>query len=313
MCTNNKHHGSALLTALFIMTLVAIVATAMTTRLQLDIYRTRMIVNQDKLYFASQAVTFWAINDLYDKNNHYFRSYKEGLVAEFPRELAKLDNSVQLGGGIYDLQARFNINNLIEKKNLSVFMNLMHQLNTQATSLERVNIALGVKHWLLDYRPGQGEDNYTSYYLSLKPPYYPAHQTLKSSSELRLLKDVDQSMYLNLEPFITALPESTSVNINTAPTPVIMALGDGLSESQANELIQARGSQGISDIKSISELLKKMNLPSDQITIESQYFLCLAYAKTEDFDLVVYSLLKRTRDKKGKLSVKVIRESLNSF
>jgi general secretion pathway protein K len=313
MNTIKNHLGSALLTALFIMTLVAIVATAMTTRLQLDIYRTRMVVNQDKLYFASQAVTFWAINELDDKNHHFFKSNKEGLVAEFPRELAKLDNSIQLRGGIYDLQARFNLNNLIEKKNLSVFMNLMHQLNPQATGIERVSIALGLKHWLLDYRPGQGEDNYTTYYLSLKPPYYPAHQTLKSSSELRLLKDVDQSMLLNLEPFITALPEATSVNINTAPKQVIMALGDGLTESQANELIQARGSEGISNLKSISEILKKINLPSDQITIESQYFLCLAYAKTEDFDLVVYSLLKRTRDKKGKLSVKLIRESLNSF
>jgi general secretion pathway protein K len=51
-----KDPGGALLTALFIMTLVAIVATAMSTRLQLDIYRTRLIVTYDKLYLASQAI-----------------------------------------------------------------------------------------------------------------------------------------------------------------------------------------------------------------------------------------------------------------
>ena len=45
-----KNKGGALLTALFIMTLVAIVATAMSTRLQLDIYRTDLIVSHNKLY-----------------------------------------------------------------------------------------------------------------------------------------------------------------------------------------------------------------------------------------------------------------------
>lgn len=59
--------GSALLTALFIMTLVAIVATAMSTKVQLDIYRTRLILTHDKLYFASQAVTFWSMGQLADK------------------------------------------------------------------------------------------------------------------------------------------------------------------------------------------------------------------------------------------------------
>ena len=53
--------GSALLTALFIMTLVAIVATAMSTKLQVDIYRTRLTLTHDKLYLASQGVAVWAL------------------------------------------------------------------------------------------------------------------------------------------------------------------------------------------------------------------------------------------------------------
>ena len=65
----NKSLGSALISALFIMTLVAIAATAMSTRLRLDIYRTSTHINSDKLYLASQAVTWWAMDKLSAQNN----------------------------------------------------------------------------------------------------------------------------------------------------------------------------------------------------------------------------------------------------
>ncbi|HAZ7573067.1 GspK family T2SS minor pseudopilin variant LspK [Legionella sp. PATHC032] len=310
---SSKIRGSALLTALFIMTLVAIVATAMSTRLQQDIYRTRLVITQDKLYLASQAVTFWALNELLDKNNRFTKTNQLGMVAQYPKNMESIYNQVQLSGGIFDLQGRFNLNNLIEKKSIPTLMHLIGHIYSKATSRDRANMALGVKHWLLAYDLGRGEDIYTSYYLSQKPPYYPSHQLIKSKSEFRLIKDVSASAYLALEPFITALPESTSININTAPKQILMSLGDGLSEAQANELITARGENGITDLKEINELLKKFNIPSDQITIESQYYLSVAYAKNDEFSLVVYSLLKRSRDRKGKLLTSVIRESINNF
>ena len=54
--------GSALISALFLMTLIAIVATAMSSRLQFDIYRTRLVIASDKLYLSSQYVMFWALD-----------------------------------------------------------------------------------------------------------------------------------------------------------------------------------------------------------------------------------------------------------
>ncbi|MFZ4077782.1 MAG: type II secretion system minor pseudopilin GspK, partial [Legionellaceae bacterium] len=60
MAVKRSSKGSALISALFLMTLVAIGATAMSSRLQLDIYRTRLILTSDALSLASEAVTFWA-------------------------------------------------------------------------------------------------------------------------------------------------------------------------------------------------------------------------------------------------------------
>lgn len=306
------HRGSALLTALFIMTLVAIVATAMTTRLQLDIYRTRLIVTHDKLYLASQVVTFWSLNELTDKTKLFTRLNEQGMVEQFPSKLGTIYDRVTLSGGLYDLQARYNLNNILEKKSMMSFINLIKNV-LQSNDTASTNLALSVKDWLSAYELARGKDAYTAYYLSQKPPYFPSHQIMQSSSELRLVKDIDAATFLAFEPFITVLPETTPINLNTAPKQLIMSLGNGISEVQANELIMARGEDGIKDIKDINELLKKLDLPNEQITIESQYFLNVANASSEDFNIVVYTLLKRSKDNQGKLSVSIIRESINSF
>ena len=307
---NNK--GGALLTALFIMTLVAIVATAMSTRLQLDIYRTRLIVTHDKLYLATQAVTFWALGELSDKSIQFTKSTNQGMVAQYPKNMQTLVNPIQLHGELYDLQARFNLNNLSDKKYIPVFVNLLSHTGELA-NVERVNLALAIQDWLFDYDLARGKDIYTSYYLSQKPAYYPSHLLMNSVSEFRLIKDVTPNIYKEVEPYITVLPEKTPININTASKKVLMSLGNGLTEAQVNELIMARGNEGIKDLKNINELSQKTNLPTEQITIDSQYFLNVANASSDEFKITVYTLLKRSRDKNGKISVGIIRESISTF
>jgi len=307
-----RARGGALLTALFIMTLVAIVATAMSTRLQVDIYRTRLIDTHDKLYLASQAVTFWAFTQLDNKELKFTKSTNEGMVAQYPKNLESLVGRIKLTGGIYDMQARFNINNMGDKKLIPPFMNLLSH-TVDLNNVERLNLALAVQNWLLEYDLALGKDTYTSYYLSQKPPYYPSHQLMQSVSEFRLIKDVSSSIYQAVEPFITVLPDRTPININTASKKVLMSLGNGLNESQANELIMARGENGIKDMKQIAELSKKIDFPQEQITIDSQYFLSVASATSDEFKINVYTLLKRKRDKNQKISVSVIREIISSY
>lgn len=306
-----KNRGGALLTALFIMTLVAIVATAMSTRLQLDIYRTRLIVSHDKLYLASQAVVFWALDELNNKNLHFTKANKQGMVDQYPKKMEAIVNQVKLRGGLYDLQARFNLNNLIEKKFMPVFIKFITYTIPNLNSKDRLNLTLAIQDWLYIYDLARGEDEYTYYYLSQKPPYYPSHQLMHSTSEFRLIKYVTSEIYQTLEPFVTVLPETTPVNINTASKQLLMSLGNGLNREQANELISARGTEGVTDLKDIAELTKKLNIPNEQITIESQYFLNVASVNNDEFKLIVYTLLKRGQDRNGKITVSIIRESIN--
>ena len=51
----------------------------------------------------------------------------------------------------------------------------------------------------------------------------------------------------------------------------------------------------------------------EQITLESSYFLNVAHASSENLHFTMYTLLKRSKDKKGKLSVTILRQSFNVF
>src|SRR5438128_155496 len=73
-----KRNGSALLSALFLMTLIAIAATAMSTRLQLDIYRTRLSFHSAQLNLASEVVGFWAMDRLMNPSVKLTRLDEEG-------------------------------------------------------------------------------------------------------------------------------------------------------------------------------------------------------------------------------------------
>ena len=302
--------GSALLSALFIMTLVAIAATAMSTRLQLDIYRTHLTILSDKLYLASQVPAFWAMDLLSKKDKHFFISAGDGKLVDFPKKLQGLYPDVLMKGSLYDLQARFNVNNLQDKKFMPLLLKL---LDNKLAKKDNKTLVNAIRHWITPYQPEQGQDQFLQFYSQQKPAYLPGFQPMKSISELRLVAGVNAKIYKSLLPALIALPETTAININTASKSVLAALGNGLDNAQVSELIQVRGEEGITELNDVAVLLKKLDVPVDQITLESSYFLCVATAISEDITLTNYTIIKRSKDKQGEFSISIVYESLNTL
>ncbi len=133
---SSKKQGSALISALFIMTLVAIAATAMSTRLQFDIYRTRLTIASDKLYLATQAVTFWGMDALKDIRKLKLNG-KDGLLATLPTVLQRIYPEVELKGKVVDMQALFNINNLQDRKFHASFFHLLEHTLVKSDDAQR--------------------------------------------------------------------------------------------------------------------------------------------------------------------------------
>jgi general secretion pathway protein K len=299
---STRQQGSALISALFITTLVAIVVTAMSTRLMLDIYRTHLTITSDKLYLASQAVSFWGLSVLADKKNQFTHSDSHGKVLEFPTKLQGIYPGTVIKGSLYDLQSHFNLNNLVVKQNQFLFVKLLEN-TTKLSSSRRKALSMALSNWLSPYQPSQRAKLSFSYYSQQKPPYFPAQQLMQNVSEFRLVQGVSPKVYRTLSDYITVLPKPAPINLNTAPKQLLMALGDGLNATQVDELITARGKTGIVNPQKLAPLLKKLNIRDEQVTIESQYFMTIATITTEDLRLINYSIIKRSKDKNGKISV----------
>lgn len=304
--------GSALISALFIMTLVAIAATSMSSRLQLDIYKTRMNITKDKLYLASEFVTFWAMEELSKKKHpSLINNNPNGRVLQLPKTLHHIYPNTLLTGEVIDLQAFFNLNGLQKSSNQIAFLNLLKKTHNHLTEEENQHILRAVGHWVHNQSRVANRDEFLDLYVRQKPPYYSAYQPMKNVSELRLIDTITPKLYQALEPNICVLPEATPININTANATILMLLGNGLTSAQATELIQLRGKQGIEDLKAIDAWLQKLDIAKEDITIESNYFLSIATASTAELQMTNASVLKRELSKSGKMTMTVLSEVLS--
>lgn len=309
----NKNQGSALITALFIMTLVAIAATAMSSRMQLEIFRTRSAILSDEVFLARNVVSFWAMGVLSAKTKDFANKIGRGRILELPKEAQHLVPGLVIQGSLYDLQARFNLNNLLEKNYYFIFLKLLQKTLKDSTPETQKELAFALRHWISPYVPGRGQDELFAYYAQQKPPYYPTQQEMQSPSEVRLVKGLSAKIYLTMINFIATLPEITPINLNFAPKKLLLSLGNGLTENEVNEIIEARGERGFIKKEELSKLIDKLHISPETVTLESQYFMSIARIIGQDDELLDFVVFKRQLDKNGTVILSLISESLNTI
>jgi general secretion pathway protein K len=314
-----QQKGSALIVALLIVTLVATIATMITLQQQTQIAQTSLILNNDRTYLYAKAVQNWAISTLLDNlqqaqeqamntssNVNYI------IVDALPKsfEEIRINHAYRITGHIDDAQGRFNLNNLVNKKYESHFVNLMLALDPALDSDDAKAIAKATREWVT--RPPEEqktvENNISEQqatttaksgisraYLKHKPPYRAAQALMASASELRLIKGMTPSLYLRLQPFIIALPKTTPININTASAPVIASLGTGIALSEAIQIVQNRESAPFSQLGDFlnDNMTQRANISRSEITLNSTYFLVTSECQTDSEKTTLSTLLYR--------------------
>lgn len=311
IANNSRQRGSALLTALFIMTLVAIAVTAMTGRLRLDIYRTGLGIEHDKMVLASQLSTFWAMDELRNKKLNSLKA--DGSLSTLPANLQKLYPGLSVNAAIYDLQGQFNINTLINRKNWTQAQTLIKEVLKIGDLQERTVLLRAILIWLAPIQLERGQDKLTQFYKAQKPPYQMSHEAMVSPSELRLVSGVTAKRFNLLSKYINTLPEQTPINLNTAPALLIKTLGNGLSQEQAEKILALRRPQkGISK-KKLQAVLRELHVDSQQITLESNYFLVRTEVHSPDYNLLHFSILKRNKKNPKQIQFDIIYDVYNSL
>lgn len=252
--TNSK--GVALITALLIVALATIIAVAMTTRQQLDIHRTSNIIKGDQAYIYALGGESWAKSILLRDQNQ-IDSLDETWATQIP-PLPIPGGTIQLE--IEDLQARYNINNLL-KQQQGIFERLLTILEIPTIFTSQIIDKLNNEKFI-------------------------------NPSEIRLLSEMTPEYYQKIISHIATLPNTTPININTAPLTILMALN--ISKTEAEKLIIARKTKAFNSRKEFLETIETPHkIHINDISVSSDYFLLKVQVQIDKVNLRLYSILHR--------------------
>lgn len=189
---------------------------------------------------------------------------------------------------VQDEQSRFNLNWLADENNQSgeqgaeksgspgvpMFENL---LSTQSMDPQ---LAEKVARWMSKEQKSVSEGTEDQVYLSLVPPRRTGQTEMTSVSELMLIDGFNNEEVEKLLPYITVIPGSSKMNMNTALPEVIRSLNRNISEGDALMISNSRGYNGLSDIEELNQLVALSGKAgifnernqNERVVFDSQYF-----------------------------------------
>jgi general secretion pathway protein K len=297
MNLNIKHQekGVALIAVMLILALATILAVSMLSRQQMDIHRSANIFNFEQAYQYVLGSESWAKQILKrDRKDNETDSFNDDWATVLPT--LPIEGG-QMSGQIEDLQARFNINNLVlDGKPKSLYIDRFKRLLRHLELNE--DMAAVIVDWL-DTNEETGfsgaEDNE---YLNLSPAYRAANQSMSDVSELLLVKGVDFESYEKLRPFICVLKSNVAINVNTASAEVLSSIVKDLTLEDASQLIEDRKKERYEKLEDFLQhpLLKQKEIKSEGLSVSSHYFQLNSTAQIERISVEYTTVLYREND-----------------
>jgi general secretion pathway protein K len=288
-----RQRGMAVITAILVVALVASAASFMAWQQQLWGRQVENLNQQAQSRVVVMAALQWARSALaQDARNNNVDHMDEGwaqMLAPLPVE------GGELAGGLSDQQGLFNLNSLVRggktsATDLAVLRKLLELLQLPP------DLASVVVDWIdsdaeVTY-PGGAED---MDYLALDPPYRAGNRALTTVDGLYRIKGFDAATVARLRPFVTALPQATPVNVNTAPAEVLAAAIADLPLDQAQALVTARKGRHFKDIADFRARLPKTVTQVNEtlLSVGSRYFLLTGHARFGRAKVGYQALLER--------------------
>lgn len=283
--------GAAIVLAMSVVALASIAAVSILVSQSTWSRQRELEVQHTQAQLVALAGTDWARAVLADDArmstvDHLGEPWAQRLP-QMPIENGRLD------GGIEDEQGKFNLNNLVSEGQanpieVAKFRRLLFLLGLPLTLSDKL------VDWLdadSETQPAGAED---SYYLARQPPYLAANRPLIDIAELAQVDGYSQSVRARLQPFVTALPGATQVNVNTAPPEVLAAIIDGLGLDGARSLAASRNTAYFRDAADfLARLPGSVKGDNSNVTVSSSYFLTTIRAEIGEASAQGTALLMR--------------------
>lgn len=288
-----RQSGSALILALLVVAIVATLASSILWRQELWIADIGMQREKAVLIGLARSGTDWAQAILAeDARTSAIDHLGESWTQKIP--LIPIDEG-ELGGFLDDQQGRWNLNNLVRNGKADPY-----QFEIMQRLLESLGLPGELAFALQDWMDSDGESSATGgaeddFYLSLRSPYRAANAMLSHVDELRLVRGFSPDVIEKLRPFVTALPEFSAINVNTAPREVLAALQQTYSDSDLDAVTSRRERLPFRDLADFRGTLKKSSFDTREglLTTASQYFQANVAAKYKDSSIELVCMIRR--------------------
>ncbi len=286
----NRERGIAAITAILIVAVAATAATLMLAQQSAMLDQTMLVTSRAQADMYARAGLDWARGTLLEdaRTSGAFDSLGEAWaqpIVGLPIERAVVS------GVITDEQGKFNLNNLVAAngakslKDVEIFQQL---LSSQGLPPE---LADAVLDWIDGDDAPSTAGAEDAYYLSLKRPYRAANVKMVQIEELYRVRGFDAATVAKLRPFVTALPERTSVNVNTASEALLDVVLPLPKESVAL-LVKQRVATPFVSTQALAQWAKA-SIPEDLVNVKSSYFSVLVRVAQDDVELATDALLSR--------------------
>ena len=294
----SRQRGVALIMAVLIVALATILAVNVTFRGMVDQRRAANLFALDQGFEVALGAEAWAADilrkDAQDsQTDHYGEIWAKSLSA------LPIDEGVgTVEGRIEDMQGRFNLNNLVFSDG-TTNETAVKQLERMLGMLDiEPTWATAMADWIdSDVQPGFPDGAEDSVYTGLDPPHLAANMPITRASELMVLPEFGVDRFRRLQPYITALPVGTRLNVCTAPGIVL----DSLSESQRQfsldpeDLAKRRMEACFPTLDELRGTLDQAEYEQikDTLSESSTYFRTTVWVTIGTTQFTLYSLLAR--------------------
>lgn len=269
--SQKAQRGVALVTAIFIVSIVATSAAYISFNDQLWFRQTENRVDRAQADAVKQGAIEGAIIMLLEDARDNDTDHLNELWAKTP--LAGEVGSGLFFAHISDAQGKFNLNNLLKTDgtpsgpDVEMFRRLLAILE----------MPTGLADAALDWLDKDNQKRATGAedidYMGLEQPYRTAGSRFESVEELRLVAGFEPEMVNRLRGLVSALPERSSININSAPEAVFKALFPEPADLAAASQILLQRNDKPFDNK--SQLI--INMPAGQKPPDVEYDVKSSY------------------------------------
>ncbi|MDD3762508.1 MAG: type II secretion system minor pseudopilin GspK [Nevskiales bacterium] len=294
-----RQRGIALITAVLVVALATIAATAILVSANIAIRRTGNLQESELAWWYGDGVESWVKSILErDLDDNQTDSLKDAWAQ--PVDYLPVDEGA-ISGRVIDLQGLYNLNNLGTpdpdefQLQLKVFARLLSVIGV-GDEFQAQGLASAIRDWIdADNEPTGFDGAEDTEYMGIEIPYRVPNQYMASVSELLAVKGVTREIYDKLRPFVCAVPQTgVAVNVNTAPEPVLQALA-AESRPELDQFIAERAQTPAESVQALYDkgVFVAQDPGAGMLGVSSAFFMSQVTLSIGSSRLTLYSFYFR--------------------